>query len=449
MSPAQKPERWMLVLLLVLPVILSIAAFWAFDRDSAQNSLFDLSNLVGPTAASLSHGGGLTVCTEAMGTPGNPICFHAGRMPMASMIVALGERLFGNRFLPVAAFKLVLFLLPIEGALYLVWCRLPRSRLRQALIVLLLLVPFGMTPLLADVVNLQVEEGYSYSFLALALAILFFWMRTPANPMLPGPGFLGTVLFAISVDAIYLAKSAMAPATLVLTIAFILRERRTALRILVLLLVAAAPLGWAMHQHHASGRYAFGTSVDGINLHKGNNEAFLERYPPPAGDSMDRFDSELNRGLHFSDEWSFNDYHQRAALTYLRTHPKRTLQAGLYKLDVIFIAIRKSGSAESHGLMLLVETGGFLLFRVLLWIAIICSIVGILRSHPERYSVRPTWISDGFIFLALIAACALPYILGFAYSRHVSILIYPAVLMCCAMLMDRDGPRVDDEQLPA
>ena len=55
---------------------------------------------------------------------------------------------------------------------------------------------------------------------------------------------------------------------------------------------------------------------------------------------MDWYDFELNRGLHFSDEWSFNDYHQKAALDYLRTHPRETLEGDLRKLKVLFFSSR-------------------------------------------------------------------------------------------------------------
>ena len=49
-----------------------------------------------------------------MGTRGNPICFHAARMPMTAMVVALGMRLLGDHYLRVACFKTLLLLLPIE-----------------------------------------------------------------------------------------------------------------------------------------------------------------------------------------------------------------------------------------------------------------------------------------------------------------------------------------------
>ncbi len=435
---ATEPDRRILAVLLMVPWIVSMSAFWIFSRSLARASLFAVSNFVGPTAESLLHGAGLSVCTEAMGTLGNPICFHAARMPLPSLVLALGVRLLGTQFLPVAFLKMSLLLLPLEAAFFLVWCHLPRSRSRQALIAFLLLVPFAMTPLLADVVNLQVEEGYTYSFLALAVAILFFATGQP-RPIRKDA--LLAMLFAISVDAVYLAKSSMAPAVLVLTVAFVMRERRTVVRLMVVLLVAAAPVGWAIHQHHASGRYALGTSIDGINLHKGNNQAFLDRYPPQPGDSLDRYDPELNAGQHFQNEWSFNDFHQQAATDYIRSHPYRTFQGDVHKLEVIFIITRKLGSSASRGLMLKVETAGLILFRLLLWTALGCAFVGVVASRRSGSHHRRAWVSSGVIFLCLVGACALPYVLGFAYIRHVSTLIYPSVLMCCTVLAgDSESP---------
>jgi hypothetical protein len=274
---------------------------------------------------------------------------------------------------------------------------------------------------------MQVEEGYAYSLLALVVAILFFATSRTDSPPKTGD-FARTLLFAIAVDGVYLAKSALAPAAAVLLLGYLLLERRTTLRLLALALTIAAPIGWAVYQHHASGRYSIGTSLDGINLHKGNYAGFLEHYPPPPGDTLDRFDQTLNAGRHFSDEWSFNDYHQHAALDYMRTHPRETLQGDLHKLSVLFFSVHKIGSTDDHGVTWVFEIVGLLLFRLILWIAIVCAACLLFRAAtPERRIASA-------IFLALVAACALPYLAGFAYTRHVSILIYPAVLMCCRRL---------------
>ena len=438
-------RRALSLLMLLLPVVMAVSAAWVFDRPGAGTSVFRLSNLVGPTTRSLLAGGGLTTCTEAMGTPGNPICFHAGRMPLASLVVGLGVELFGDHALRVGIFKAVLLLLPLELAISLVWSSLVeelRTAWRRGAVALLLLAPFGMMPFLADVVNLQVEEAYSYSLLALAVAILFFSQRDQAQSR---PETWTDVpvaaTFGLTVAALYLAKSSMLPVAFVLTVALALRVRSRAARWVAIVLVSLGPLGWAMHQAHASGRPSIGTSLDGLNLHKGNAEGFLLRYPPAGGATLDGFDAVLNRGQAFGDEWSFNDFHQRAALAYMRAHPGETIEADGRKLAVLLLSLRKVGSGETHGFMLLAETAGLVGFRLLLWGAIGGAVVTLFRSGAAN--AHPRW--EAAVFLLLVAVCSLPYVLGFAYTRHASVLIYPAALMCCRLL----GERADTGAEPA
>jgi hypothetical protein len=224
-------------------------------------------------------------------------------------------------------------------------------------------------------------------------------------------------------------------AVIALTVGFLLVERRAGLRWLVVVLVAAAPIGWALHQHHASGRYSVGTSLDGINLHKGNNAGFLEHYPPQRGDSIDWYDSELNRGLSFSDEWSFNDHHQKAALDYLVTHLRETLTGDVRKVNVLFFTVAKHGGTASSGVRRVVEDAGMLIFRLMLWTAILYAIYLLVRTRDSgRRSLRVA----SWVFLSVVAACAIPFLAGFAYTRHVSVLIYPTALFCCRLLCEQD-----------
>jgi hypothetical protein len=423
-------DRRLLWSLLLVPVVMSLVGVWALDHAKANKPLFSMTNLVGPTTQSLLAGNGLTACTEEMGTRGNPICFHAARMPMTALVVALGMRLFGDHYLRVACFKALLLLLPVELCIYLVWRYLPRSGGRRLLVVLLLVAPFAMSAFLADVTNILVDEGYLYSFLAVAVAVLFFDVPRPTMS-----GRSRAVVFALSVDGVYLSKSGALPVVLVLTAGFLMVERRAALRWLVVGLVAAAPLGWAVHQHHASGRYSVGTSFDGINLHKGNNGGFLEHYPPRHGDSLDWYDFELNRGLHFGDEWSFNDYHQKAALQYLRTHPRETFEGDLRKLRVLFFSVEKYGGTATYGVRRAIEDMGMVVFRLMLWTAIVCAIYVLFRGPGLNGSLL---VASG-VFLSVVAASALPYLAGFAYTRHVSVLIYPAALFCCRVVCEWSG----------
>src|SRR5438309_2340523 len=111
-------DHRLLWLLLFVPVIFSLSGVWILDHAKANKPLFSMTNLVGPTTRSLLAGKGLTACTEDMGTPGNPICFHAARMPISALVVALGMGLFGDHYLRVACFKTLLLLLPIGLCIY-------------------------------------------------------------------------------------------------------------------------------------------------------------------------------------------------------------------------------------------------------------------------------------------------------------------------------------------
>src|SRR5579875_3726129 len=164
-------NRRQLAMLVIATLLLSLAAGFVINRGTVVRPLFKISDMAGPATQSLLEGRGLTVCTDAMGTPGNPICFHAAHMPMTSLVLALGIRLLGYHFFPVAYFKMLLLLIPIEIAIYLVWRRMPSDGRRRWLMALLLLAPFIMSAFLAGVTNLMVEEGYAYSFLALATAV--------------------------------------------------------------------------------------------------------------------------------------------------------------------------------------------------------------------------------------------------------------------------------------
>jgi hypothetical protein len=138
----------------------------------------------------------------------------------------------------------------------------------------------------------------------------------------------------------------------------------------------------------------------------------------------------------FGDEWSFNDYHQKAALDYLRTHPRKTLEGDLRKLKVLFLSVEKYGGTATYGVRRVIEDVGMVVFRLMLWTAIVCAIYVLFRRRGRHDG--SLGVASG-VFLAVVAACALPYLAGFAYTRHVSILIYPAALFCCRVLCEWDG----------
>ena len=70
------------------------------------------------------------------------------------------------------------------------------------------------------------------------------------------------------------------------------------------------------------------------------------------------------------------------------------------KLGVIFVSIRKYGSSESHGLMGHVETAGPLLFRLILWVALVSAVLCLFKpqksdsGRPSLHSAASSWPSS-------------------------------------------------------
>ncbi len=428
-QPLRDQARLLTTVCILFSCLVSVGAALVFHRDDAHASIYGLANLVGGTADGLLHGRGMTVTTDAQGTA-EPLLYHAARMPVATLTVAAGTLLFGEHGMrAVALFKTVLFLIPVwlSMTLALRWPETPAHRTAGAL---LLLLPFASLPFLADVVNLQVEEGYSYAALAFAFALLLFPSHAHDRSVLTR----FVLPFAFAVNLLYLSKSSMLPAVIILLLFAMVHVRITSARVLLLLLVLAAPLGWAMHQKMASSRVSLGTSLDGLNLHKGENPGFLHRYPPAPGDSLDRYDAELSSSRRFASEWAFNDFHQHAAVDFIRHDPAGALRGSVRKASIFFFSLRKVGSSEpSSHTMALLETAGIVVMRCTLWAAILWSATRLFNRRSSR--------SLALLFLLLIAACAAPYLLGFAYTRHVSILLYPSILLLCRFIAPSTGTR--------
>ncbi len=404
---------------IVLSCLVSLTSALIFHRSDAHASVYGLANLVGGTAYGVLHGLGLTITTDAQGTAA-PVLYHAARMPVATLVVAAGALLFGEHGLrSIAVFKTLLFLVPVwlTMALVLRWRGSTAQRITRCV---LLLLPFAALPFVADVVNLQVEEGYSYSALAYAFALLLFSPTGNAIPVLTR----FVLPFAVAVDLLYLSKSSMWPAVLILLLFAMWRVHATRLNLVLLLLVLAAPVSWAAHQKAVGGRATIGTSLDGLNLHKGQNPQFLERYPPPPGGSLDQYDPELSGSHVFASEWAFHDFHQHAALDFMRRNPEEAARGGVRKAEIFFFSMRKTGSSEpSSRAMAMLETLGIVIMRCALWTAMLWAAFRLFHPHGSRF--------PALLFLLLVAACAAPYLVGFAYTRHVSILLYPSVLLLC------------------
>jgi hypothetical protein len=415
---------WVVVFYLISLAVVAGTAILL--RGLHPGNLADLSNFMGPLAEGLAHGGGYRVCGGGMAAAGNVICFQANRMPLPPFLLAGLIRVFGDHYFAVEMAKIALVLAPVAAAAKLAIQHLPRRAdwRVQAIVPALLFFSLVLPTQMIDAINMQVEEGYSFCLLAYALAVLLFGVGERGIP------WGRTVLFGSAVLGLYLTKSSMMAAAGFLVFAFFAQVRDWRQRTVLLLIVICGPIGWGVYTLRVTGHFSIGTSLDGVNLHKGNYAEFLDRYPPAPGSGLDRYDEGLSAGQYFSHEWTFNTYHMRAAKQYMETHTARTARAMFWKAEVFLLSLRKIGSDRYTGWLGYMTDASMLLFRLLLWSACGVAVRLVLRGPKAA-----RWAA--IVYLGTVATVAAPYLVGFALTRHASVLSIPSALFLCWWLIYR------------
>lgn len=407
---------------LVMVILISLY----ISRTQEVKSVFLLHNFVGDTAQNLLTGHGYTAPLMTRDATGQvvPVQFRAHRMPAPSLLVTLLILIFGDKPATIRLVKSVLLVLPILPCIYLVL----RSRscslsLRSQLIALsLLMIPFLIPAFLINTVNLHVEEGYLYSILALAFGLVLYRQDPPHR--------LAPIVFTLCLAGLYLTKSSAILICLWLLALYFQRHRNPKVRGLVVGVFLLSTALWIGRVYVATGRFAIGASVDAANFHKGNSSIAFQYYPPAEGKSLDQYDDQLDGGRHFTGEWDYSDYHKAQGTLFVRQHPGEALQLIWRKWVVMFLSLQHIGGGVEHGFMKLIETLGLLLFRIAFWTAFIGSLFCLRSKQPEEKFM-------GIAFLGLTATLSLPFLMGFAFTRHISILIYPSFMMLTFLYVGR------------
>lgn len=394
-----------------------------FARGTGVSSLFQLTNGFGPLAKNLVEGGGFVDCTgtfvdAALLQP----CLQAHRLPLATWVIAGLATFFGDDPLAAGLAKAVLFVVPLAAA-HLLALRSVWRHGSGTVTVAVLVIPLGVLAIpavLINTVNMQVEEGYAYSLIAFAFCfLLFFDRQTPRSTLLTGA-------FGLSLTAIFLAKSSFLPFMLLLILFHTRLEASARRRALVIVLALAGPVGWAIHSHEATGRWSLGTSSNGMNFLKGNNAGIIDHYPPLTG-TLDAHDAALFAGRTYPDEWRFHDDSLRRAIAFITAEPELFVTLAWRKFSVLFLSVEKVGSAPYAGFLGILERGGLVVARLLAIATLVALAAAVHRRHP-----RAGWAM--LLFLGSVAALAAPYIVGFAFTRHASVMFLPCAFALCHAL---------------
>jgi hypothetical protein len=398
-----------LVVFVATSLLVSLAVactFW-----NTRLSLFNLDNFVGPTLRRFLDPGIME------GTP----TLRGARMPLATLVMAACHELVGDHYFRVLVIKLIAALVPVWAAVSLTIKALPKQGVSKYLCWALLLIPLVSSPFIANVVNLQVEEGYGFGPIAYCCAVLLFTGRGAKSK--PSEG----LVFGLSLSLVFLAKSAFVLLAFVLLACYGVGKRPWRHKAMATMLLIGTCLGWCSYQEATSGRFALGTSLDGFNFYKGNNEHFLDRYPPEPGTNLDMYDAELGGGYVITNEWTANDHFRNLAVQFMKDHPWYTAQAMAMKFQASMLSLTKYGSTAPSPARAVFETAGLVIFRLLSLAALTLIAYQISKGQPVAAAL--SWQ-----FLLVGTAAMAPYLLGFAYTRHTSILLFPCSLYLVSIL---------------
>lgn len=409
----------------IIILILSIVYVYIFRSfiSPPDYSIFDLHDFFGDLIRSLIIDGKYQGCyDEIMGIAiENRLCFQAPRMPLIPWFFYGAYQLLGDSPLAINFVKsvLVALLLGYSG------CIVLRRATRKWVIMAILLIPFALPIFAINIVNVQVEEAYIFPLLSICITILIFIGRSVDSKHSVFDG----VVFSISLVLLFYSKSSMQLVSLFLLIAFLVSSSNRTASWMATLICLPSIAAWPMYTWAKTGRVSFGTSLDGWHLHKGNNLGVIKHYPNKYL-TLDPYDKDIDPGRPFTNEWEFSDYHMQEALVYMSENMLEWLQITASKVWVLLFSLEKIGGAQYGGLVATIELLGLSVFRAGFWLAIIIAGLTVVRR------IRQTDRFSAIVFLGVAFLVSAPYIIGFAFTRHSSILIYPTFIYLAKVLID-------------
>ena len=407
----------------ILIAAATLITVMALGRGARSLTAFDISDLQGLQVKNWVTGHGFGFNGALFTGSDNPMWMRCARMPLPIWTIAGLRIVFGSGLIAVNVAKAILWSLPLIVMFALVQrdCRrCLSSRAKWAVWGALLLVSL-LPVVLINLATMTAEEGYIASPIALATTMLLFprsWLPGARN----GRAMLAALLFGTLIAGIYLSKSSMLPLAVLMLPALGAVTRNFRPMVFAVIPLALAVLCWGAWTAAAEGgRFAVGTSLDGYNLHKGNNPTFLEHYPPPPNMNIDPFYADIGAGHHYTSEWDFDAGQARDAIQYMKTHPRATIVAMGRKLDVLLFSLTKVGpGAIRNPLVEWTERASRVIAQLVLWAAFVVAAWQCIRWRPSSLAAA--------LFLLIAAAACLPYVVGFALSRHASILYLPAII---------------------
>jgi hypothetical protein len=412
-SELSRAARWWIVALLLAYTLLGAFALDRWQHRSGQR-VSQLGFGYGVLIDAIEKTGEYRV---AAGVHYPGITFSAHRLPFIPYFLIALQLTLGDDLNRVALAKCLLFnsllILAVLGVL--------RSARAPAWGVLLLLgFVLTMPRWGLNIFEVGLEEGYNITVLTLLFSLLWFSDEREQSQLgwtLVVGGLLVLLLFL---------KSSMIYWSLTVPVLAWLRARNLRAAFTLFGMVVAGLLALAAFNREHAGRFTIGSSWEGWTLYKGNCEFTKQLYPLYSLDILD-YTGKVTADRPLLDEWDHSAYFKQRAVSFIRSHPAEFVGLVVRKAWVFYAEVRPTGLQQDetrYGKPIdLLQIPWMLLFRVMLWAAILLALRTLWRTRG-----RTTAGLTALTYLVFLFLYTGFHLVGFAYERHVMVVVMPTAL---------------------
>ncbi|WP_106455586.1 hypothetical protein [Aphanothece hegewaldii] len=297
------------------------------------------------------------------------------------------------------------------------------------------------------------EEAYTWILLLLLFTSLIDCLITQETRT-------NVIVMSVSLVSLILLKSSYLYFVLAISIYLLLILKNKINKLIPLGAVLSTMLLWGLFIYHDTGYFAVMSnmsSLNGINLYKGNNEYIAQYYPQYHIDTLQEEKLyDVYKNIDFSnDEWKQNSYFNEKAKTYIINHPLETLELARRKFMVFFLdinrnTIKKSLLAQIEKTSLIKGKIGDLLYmffwsinRLVLWSAIWVAFYYTLSKKFNHFDWKKKL---SIAYLCTIIFYSLPSLIGFALYRHVIPLIPISILFLVTVLWAKENNTLSSDR---
>jgi hypothetical protein len=374
-------------------------------------------------------------------------CAYATRMPVMPWLIADLTKVVGFGTVNVALAKMVVT--SLLASIFLAILSLD-LRLSVARLIVLYGLYFG-PQVLKHASSLEYEETILVDLIfCFSIAVCYL-----IRPDITGSALRRNLMALAAVVlacAMYFAKATMLP-VLVVAMALALSNRRLPWKWKVAsVIIVAMPFAlWGYHNLQQTGQLRFTSSWDGENLYRGYNSLSLAIYPEVnltrildssavtlANGSVVTLEDSAHQAC-YRDEWAWNDHYAAAAHAWLLQHPLSATWFLMKKAWVALIEVRHTpGDADpvSHGVAAAMVT--WMIFARCVSVAfVIAALRRIFKGRITRGGITQGDRREAFWALLLLGAAFSPFVIVFAYQRHVIPLLLMAGTLLVILFQDR------------